>query len=368
MATLAGASVEMGLDTARTSALATVTRRSFLLGALSLGACSRSDDSLLPLRRAVEFLWSNQAENGGFPSHKYGLLRSGQSLTPFILDALLEVSETVVPRNVAGIDKAIDFIRQNTNKDGALGLNDSANDDYPNYATGLAVKAMVRAQRPGWKEAISPMVQCLRAQQFTEQNGWKPADAPYGAWGMGGPIHHPPDAGHVEISMTRHVLEGLAAAGVGATDPAMKSAVVYLNRCQNSDGGFYFSTVNLETNKAGETNGRPNSYGTTTCDGILALRAAGVPITDDRSRKAMDWVRSHHILDGAPGFDKPPYQSWRLGLRFYYGAAVAEAMPGLPVLLPPQKQDGSFANSNNQVKEDDPLIATAFAVRVLCHQ
>lgn len=82
----------------------------------------------------------------------------------------------------------------------------------------------------------------------------------------------------------------------------------------------------------------------------------------------MDWVRSHHILDGAPGFDVPPYQGWKQGLRFYYGAAVTEAMPGLPVLLLPQKQDGSFVNSSILVKEDDPLIATAFAVRVLCHQ
>lgn len=283
-----------------------------------------------------------------------------------MLDALLEVNEAVVPRDLSRIDKAIDFIRRNTNLEGALGLNDSAAPDYPNYATGLAVKAIVRAQRPGWREAIAPMVGCLRAQQFTEQNGWKPSDAPYGAWGMGGPIHRPPEPGHVEISMTRHVLQGLAAAGVAASDPAMKSAQVYLDRCQNPDGGFYFSTVNLETNKAGETNGRPNSYGTTTCDGILALRAAGVPETDGRLRRAMEWVREHHSLDGAPGFDHPPYEGWREGLRFYYAAAVTSAMPGLRVLLPPQKQDGSYANSSILVKEDDPLIATAFAVRVLC--
>src|SRR5207244_1812312 len=107
-----------------------------------------------------------------------------------------------------------------------------------------------------------------------------------GAWGMGGPIHRPPEPGHVEISMTRHVIEGLSASGVSPSDPAMIAAIVYLERCQNTDGGFYFSTVNLETNKAGETQGRPNSYGTTTCDGILALRAAGVPSTDPRIQKA----------------------------------------------------------------------------------
>src|SRR4029077_4882537 len=100
------------------------SRRNFLLGTLSLAACSGRDEALMPLRRAVEFLWSRQSDNGGFPSRKYGLLRSGQSLTPFVLDALLEVAEAVVPRDPARIDKTIDFIRQNTNKDGALGLND----------------------------------------------------------------------------------------------------------------------------------------------------------------------------------------------------------------------------------------------------
>src|SRR5450631_3103402 len=102
------------------------TRRSFLIGSAVLAGCSNREDALIPLRRAVQFLWSRQADNGGFPSRKYGLLRSGQSLTPFVLDALLEVGDAVVPRDVARIDKAIDFIRRNTNQDGALGLNDSA--------------------------------------------------------------------------------------------------------------------------------------------------------------------------------------------------------------------------------------------------
>jgi len=40
-------------------------------------------------------------------------------------------------------------------------------------------------------------------------------------------------------------------------------------------------------------------------------------------------------------------------------------MPDLPVTLPAQNADGSFRNPNKMVKEDDPLIATAFAVHVL---
>ena len=82
--------------------------------------------------------------------------------------------------------------------------------------------------------------------------------------------------------MTRYVLEGLAAAGVRRPDPALERAQVYLERCQNPDGGFFFSTVNTDTNKAGENGGRYLSYGTTTADGILALRAAGAGDDDPR--------------------------------------------------------------------------------------
>ena len=65
----------------------------------------------------------------------------------------------------------------------------------------------------------------------------------------------------------------------------------------------------------------------------------------------------HHQPDHAPGFDAAPDESWAQGLRYYYAAA--------PVELPVPRKDGSFSNSSNPVNEDDPLIATAFAIRVL---
>ena len=141
-----------------------------------------------------------------------------------------------------------------------------------------------------------------------------------------------------------------------------------LERCQNPDGGFFFSTVNLDTNKAGDVNGKYRSYGTTTCDGLLAMRAAGVPESDARIARAQAWLKQNHLEERAPGFDiEPARMGWSDGLRFYYAAAITRAMPELPVTLPSQRADGSFANTNNLVKEDDPILATAFAVRVLCH-
>jgi hypothetical protein len=323
-------------------------RRAFLLATLGAAACGRRDSSALG--RAARWLWDQQSgDDGGWHSKTYGLLRSGQSLTPFVLDALLSV-----PHEAPAVDKAFEFLKRNFNTE-AL--------DYPNYAAGLAVRAAGRLKRDA-----SAWIAYLRGQQFTEPNGWMRDDPAYGAWGMGGEPRHPPEPGHVDLAMTRYVVEGLAAAGVLPSDPAMQKAIVYLDRCQNPDGGFFFSTVNLDTNKAGDVSGKYRSYGTTTCDGLIAMRAAGVPANDPRIARAQEWLKKNHMEERAPGFDiEPARMGWSEGLRFYYAAAITRAMPELRVQLPQQHEDGSFSNSNNLVKEDDPLIATAFALRVLCH-
>jgi hypothetical protein len=265
---------------------------------------------------------------------------------------------------------------------GSLGLADPLIPDYPNYATALAVQALSRGNIQYREQRIAPLVAYLRSQQFTEQNGWQKQDVAYGGWGMGGGRRVPPDAGHVDLSMTRHVLQALAAAGVPPTDPAIVSAAVFVERCQNFDperasrfdGGFFFSTVVLDANKAGHDGVQHRSYGTATADGILSLLALGRTTGDARVQAAQRWLSRYHSSTAAPGFVGEPFQRWKSGLRFYYAGASAEAFEKLGLnlgegtvrdLLPSQRPDGSWSNPENLVKEDDPLIATAFAVRAL---
>jgi hypothetical protein len=176
-------------------------------------------------------------------------------------------------------------------------------------------------------------------------------------------ITHPMQV--TSTSMTRYVLEALQAAEVPSSDPAMTRALVYVKRSQNPDGGFYFSPVNPEINKAGEANGGFPSYGTATADGVLALRAAGIRDSDERIIEAVQWLKGHHRPDRAPGFEGTARESWGPALRFYYACVIPRAVPSLDVTLPEQAPDGSFRNPNKMVKEDDPLIATTFAVHVL---
>ena len=283
------------------------------------------------------------------------------------------------------LERALKFIRNSTNRDGVVGMMDPSLPDYPNYATALAVSAICRAKRVHWENDIQPMVAYLLRMQFTEQNGWKPADAPYGAWGMGGVQHSPPNPGHVDLSMTRYVIEALRAAGIPAGDPVFAGARIFVERCQNydpehpkdADGGFFFSTTEIDTNKAGQDHGHFRSYGTTTADGILALLGIGVPLEDHRVRAAHNWLISHHRNMAVPGFVGDAHQRWPQGLAFYYAASSTAAFRALHAVMDTavadelkrtQHRDGSWVNPENLVKEDDPLIATAFAVRALVGQ
>lgn len=344
---------------------------------LGLISCARAPQPTLP--RALAWLWSQQGADGGWHSHTYGLLRSGQSLTPFVLDALLQAPEKDYPQQRDQVDRAIAFIIRHVQANGSLGTADPDIPDYPNYATALAVSAICRAHRNGWREQIAPMVSYLRQQHFTEQNGWHSQDAVYGAWGMGGEPRRPPYTGHVDLSMTRYVLDALRAAGTAESDPAFAAARTFVGRCQNfdpanpsaADGGFFFSTTEAETNKAGQDGDHFRSYGTSTADGVLALLATGHTLDHPRVIAARNWLIRHHRDMRVPGFSGDAYHRWPTGLAFYYSAASARAFRALRVdpgsrvqeaLRLAQRPDGSWRNSENLVKEDDPLIATPFAI------
>ena len=349
-------------------------RRQFLSLALLAEAGCRRVSPQPALARAADFLWSSQASDGGWHSRTYGLLRSGQSLTPFVLNALLRVPVEAHPLPWARVNRVIDFILGNTATNGAVGMSEPELPDYPNFATALSVSALCRARHDGWEKRIAPMVAYLRSQQFTQRNGWNQADPAFGAWGMGGEVRTPPDTGHVDLSMTRHVLEALRAAGVAAGDPALQAARIFVPRCQNLDGGFFFSTTEFDTNKAGQAGEQYRSYGTTGADGVLSLIATGHAPDSLRVAAASRWLSKNHQGMSVPGFVGPAYDRWPRGLAFYYAAACTAAFrsvgvsPGLAIvqeLERTQRADGSWANLENLVKEDDPLLATPFAVHAL---
>jgi len=306
--------------------------------------------------RGVAYLSKRQNQDGGWTSNTYGLLRSGQSLTPFVLNALLDAG---VPKSDPRLTKALAFLLPHLTEEG----------DYPCYANALALRAVVRLQGQHHPE-VPRLIAWLRTQQMSPQNGWAEPDPAFGAWGIGGQPRRAPNSGHVDLSMTRHVLEALSEAGVPPTDEAMRNALVFVRRCRNPDGGFFFSTVETGANKAGEDSTGYLAYGTTTADGLLCLYSTGAPDT----APSLAWLRQNDHPALPPGFVSAARQRYAEGLRYYYAdaavrafraAGLRRAVPFAAMLEKAQRPDGSWSNPEVLVKEDDPLIATAFAISAL---
>src|SRR5262249_40169841 len=133
------------------------------------------------------------------------------------------------------------------------------------------------------------------------------------------PSEPPPPLTESNLSATLFALEALRAAGCGADDPAVRKALVFIQRCQNyeddperrqpelDDGGFFFIYDDPVRNKAGvagkDKAGREryHSYGSTTADGLRALRLCGRPADDPRVRAARAWLESYFRADSHPG-------------------------------------------------------------------
>ena len=355
---------------------------------LAAAACGRTAEPTTPApspaARAAAFLWARQGADGGWHSATYGLLKSGQALTPFVLCALLEVPESVAPRPAGAAARALAFLRRATDAEGSLGRSDPDLLEYPNYATAYALRCLALAGDASDRPRIARMAAYLAGQQYREATGFSPTDPAYGGWGFGG--RQPPGVpGHMDLAHTRRVLEALKAAG--HADPAVRErAETFLRLVQKraaagdaspagSDGGFYFSPVVLAANKGLKDGDQWRSYATATCDGLLSLLAAGVPASDERVAAARAWLDRFPDAEFPAGVPDQP-TPWKSAISTYHLAVRAEverALGGPPtwpakaaaVLAPRQHADGSFANDNVLMKEDDPLLCTALALTAL---
>jgi hypothetical protein len=104
-----------------------------------------------------------------------------------------------------------------------------------------------------------------------------------------------------------------------------------------------------------------------------------VPTDDERIQAALHWLEKYPSIIKVPGYGRRGnVLHGDTVLRFYYFAAIARVMERLPLSMlaahraPLSREitrlqhiDGSWSNPNNLMREDDPLIATAFAITVL---
>lgn len=333
------------------------------------------------LARGVAWLWAQQdPETGRFGSKRYGFMSAGQSLTPFVMLALSRVPVAIAPPPEGGLRKGFTAILGMAGLDGAIGFGAAA-PDYPVYSTSLATQVVMQLRPDHWRQIAGPMVAWLRTQQMLAADGWNghPAQGGFGFGSMKARI--PPDAGHVDLSMTRRALQALVAFGAdSATDPALLQGAAFVTRCQSPDGGFVYSPVELALNKGARDPARTTEldayagYGSATCDGVLALTALGGH--EAQIQQGLAWLHAHHRLDQNPGVGDGPVVQFAAAMRGYYraGAAQVFALHGGPsgwrgamadAVLAEQLADGRWQNEVALQKEDEPLVATTFAVQAL---
>lgn len=365
-------------------------------GTLDPAALARVDRVDRALATATRFLIAQQAADGSWRSELYGPFKDGTALTPLVLQAL-QAAGLSAERDAA-FERGIAYMATFAKPDGSI----QTGPHGFSYSVYTSAGAVALLSREGTKcvKARDAWLAYLRERQLTEDLDWQPGDREYGGWGYCPALPHKPPAGQPtppltesNLSATLAALEALRAAGVTADDPTVRKALVFCERCQNfgdepafDDGGFFFISDDRVRNKAGvagsDRHGRERygSYGSTTADGIRALLLAGLSLDHPRLRAGTAWLRAHFSPATHPGRYPPEREPLRPALYYYYADSVAQALrqTGLKELagadwreklaeqlLLRQRDDGSWANPQGFFREDDPLVATSFAMRGL---
>jgi hypothetical protein len=342
------------------------------------------------LAAGIAYLLKQQADDGAWRSDVYATFKDGTALTPLAVTALQDAHDagTRDASVTAAINKGLAWLAKFSKPDGTI---DPGPDgfDYPVYTAALTLKAFAHASGKDFAKHRAAWVKYLKDRQLTEKLGWKPDEKQYGGWGYCRVIPKKPEPNAIappliesNLSATLFALEALAAAG--ETDAEMyKAAAVFVRRCQNEDGGFHFIYDDPVRNKAGVANEQPqtfHSYGSTTADGLRALGLCGLPDDKDRLAAARAWLVRRFQADTHPGTYVKAHEPNREAVYYYYAASAAKAFRDHKLTLPNgrdwtaelstelarrQKQDGSWANPIELVRENEPLVATANAVSAL---
>lgn len=345
---------------------------------------SSTGETEAALARGVAWLLKQQAADGGWHSQAYGQLKGGAAVTTLVLDTLSQLPAELLKKHEAALQRGAKFLQPGFAKRQTIAAPDGSL-DFPTYGSALYLTALTRLAWPQaeWLPRTKLAREYLLGAQVLEARGFAADHASYGGWDFLGAKDAEAITTGTNVSVVAHVLEALVTDKSAEADKARAAAKGWLLRTQQPDGGFAFTpepmSLNNKAEFADEARLKPRSYGTATCDGVRGFLALGMQPTDEPVKRAIAWLTKNGSLEVVPGFEELPAETdWRRGLRYYYYSGLARILPLLPqaerparqqgierILRKDQQPDGRWQSDSDRMRENDPLIATAFAVTAL---
>jgi squalene-hopene/tetraprenyl-beta-curcumene cyclase len=338
--------------------------------------------------KGIAYLASTQNEDGSFGPIFPGAAEGDVGITALAVWAWAGSPEEARKKHEAAFGKGVAYILAHQQEDGSIlnpdqGLN--------TYKTACAIMALSEIDRDAHREVIEKARKYLAGLQYGAP------DSPYfGSWGYkeGKPSGN--------LSTTVFALEALREAGMPGDDPALRKALVFLQRCQNrsesndytavrvgDDGGFRYDPGLREdfAPPDEDEDGKKffPSYASMTYAGLKSLIHANLAKDDPRVQAALGWIRKHYTLEENYGMgtrDDPARA--KQGLYYYYltfgraleayGEKTLEAEDGTrhvwaeelaEKIISLQREDGSWVNEEDRWWESDPTLVTSYAVCTL---
>ena len=352
-----------------------------------------------PLQKSIQFLLKQQQDDGLWHSEYYGNLKSGSGISTLVLYAISQTDSKHWESNKKQLQKCVDVLSKNIRKSGFVSNQDGP--DYSNYGSAYLLLSIRKLDLDFDAGLRNQLVKYLVKAQLDEPEGFKPESDNYGGWDLTGWMtgKRPTTGTNISVSCAvltalhterQHLLSKKPNLNAHETEllesieKCFERARTWIERCQSKEGGFFFHPEQKHHgNKAGwfdEGASKAKPYGSASADGLICLQRL-MPAKDSdefmewnsKIEKAKKWLSPYKESKKVPGFENEDADSsWALGLRFYFWMRLAQSEFGLKKSLVKhlgslQKSDGRWENPNARMREDDPLIATSFALIALAN-
>lgn len=339
---------------------------------------------------ALDWLQKNQNAEG------YWSFKEQPAMTALVLRCFLHAGKAGVPidKYDSTTTKGFKYLESCVQKDGGIYMK-----GYENYNTAISMIAFYSANDPKYRSIIVNANNYLVGMQMNEKDTAKAE--------FNGGIGYNKD-GHSDMNNMSWALEAIYLAKQQQSKDTLKpeksdlaipkemkelnwkAAIDFVSHCQNlaktnsmawvnedsiNKGGFIYSPGASKADSK-QINGKTvlPSYGSMSVAGITALLFANLPREDVRIQEAFKWIQRNFSLDENPGLGQQ-------GIYFYYYAlAKSLKIYGVDSLLVKgkdtilwrkkllerlvslQNKDGFWKNENNRWWENDPVLATTYAL------